>query len=159
MTTRTDQRRRAFIKGAVLTTAIALMPYTRSALAQAGPDIPAGDLPPVQVLPTVVTIRGSLYEKSVRLIKLQPGVTSDAVSLTGNGAYRVRITPDYIHRSGEQVYTVTLIDAKSGATLDEMRAVGNMSATFTKYGVQVYLGPSPDVVKQQWQQATQSKQS
>lgn len=157
MTKQLEQQRRTFIKATMVAAAMALIPFATTALGQSSTGISPEDLPPVQVLPSVITIRGSLFAKSIRLT-LQPGVISGPIELSGNGTYRVRVTPQYIRKTGEQIYRVSLIDATSGNTLDEMSAIGNMCATFEKQGVQIYIGPSPSIVEQQWHQATGGKQ-
>ncbi|MET0549741.1 MAG: hypothetical protein ABW002_10775 [Xanthomonas sp.] len=139
MTTHTNDSRRNFLFGTAATAIAAMIPAAASAAAT-GASAPQTAPPVGRALPETQTfavqVLGDLRQPSTDL-QLIPGQLSEPLALKGNGTYRVKISPTDITTRFGPIYRLTLADAQ-GAPLEEMNIGSDTTATFARYGVQVY---------------------
>jgi hypothetical protein len=96
----------------------------------------AGQAPLSQIFET--TVRNNLFDPP-KHVELQLGVASKEILFRDSSAYRLTIFPT--HKKpvlGNIIYKLVLSDAK-GRKLDEMNVGSNTTATFRRFGVQVYI--------------------
>lgn len=140
MTTHTNDSRRTFLFGTAATAIAAIVPAAAASAASAGAGAPQTTHSVGRALPETQTfavhVLGDLRQPSTDL-QLIPGQLSEPLALKGNGTYRVKISPTDITTRFGPIYRLTLADAQ-GAVLEEMNIGSDTTATFSRYGVQVY---------------------
>ncbi|MBB5878222.1 MULTISPECIES: hypothetical protein [Xanthomonas] len=140
MTTHTNDSRRNFLFGTAATAIAAIIPAAAASAAATGAGAPQASSPVGRALPETqifaVQVLGDLRQPSTDL-QLIPGQLSEPLALKGNGTYRVKISPTEITTRFGPIYRLTLADAQ-GTPLEEMNIGSDTTATFSRYGVQVY---------------------
>ncbi|EKU23663.1 MULTISPECIES: hypothetical protein [Xanthomonas translucens group] len=140
MTTHTNDSRRHFLLGTAATAIAAIVPAAAAATAATDARATQAAAPLGRALPETQTfavqVLGDLRQLSTDL-QLIPGQLSEPLALKGNGTYRVKISPTDITTRFGPIYRLTLADAQ-GMPLEEMNIGSDTTATFTRYGVQVY---------------------
>jgi hypothetical protein len=84
-----------------------------------------------------VKIVSNLFDAPIS-IQLAPDAFSAPIRLSNGSTYRVKITPLNKETRFGHVYSLVLADA-SGQQLDNMNIGSNTTATFRRFGVQVYV--------------------
>lgn len=99
----------------------------------------AAPLPTAQNTSTIfaVKITNSLFNNPIS-VRLLPNELSDPIKLTDGSIYRVSVTPAGANSKFGQVYSLVLAD-QNGHKLDQMNVGSNTTATFHRFGVQVYM--------------------
>lgn len=132
----THSTRRTFLKATVTATAAATLMASgvSSALSASSPTpSTAAD----QVAYFGINVTNNLHENGA-YAQIESGQISDTLNLSGNEAYRVRVSTTDRPSVFGPMYHVELFQA-DGTPLDSMFA--GLTATFRRYGVQVLVMP------------------
>lgn len=137
MNNKSNNARRSFLKGTVLSAAAAFVPLADAWSEEQSARLPAAHMamPETQMLEVVV--RGDLSGSEVNL-ELVPGSISQVIQFSGRRAFKISATPVKMDERFGQIYSLVLAD-KEGKVLEKMNVAGNTTATFSQYGVQIYL--------------------
>ena len=131
------KKRRAFLGYSLLTGLTAAFAAAGVAKAVAGVATPPGDTGSITNQVFAIRATNNLHEPPVQ-VQIGPEEVSPPLRLSGGFTYRVKVSPlERVTRFGK-AYRLQLLDGE-GRRIDEMNVGSNTTATFQRFGVQVYV--------------------